>query len=72
MASKQQSPSVCPFAHGANTSSEHSDHQWWPHTLNLDILHQHDNKTDPMDADFNYREEFKKLDYQALSKISTP
>ena len=66
MASKQQSPSVCPFAHGANTSSEHSDHQWWPHTLNLDILHQHDNKTDPMDADFNYREEFKKLDYQAL------
>lgn len=68
MASKQQSPSVCPFAHGANTSSEHSDHQWWPHTLNLDILHQHDNKTDPMDADFNYREEFKKLDYQALKQ----
>jgi catalase-peroxidase len=41
---------------------------WWPNALNLDILHQHDSKTDPMGPDFNYREEFKKLDYAALKQ----
>ncbi len=39
---------------------------WWPNALNLDILHQHDTKTNPLGADFNYREEVKKLDVQAL------
>ncbi|MEK0161009.1 catalase/peroxidase HPI [Pseudoalteromonas piscicida] len=58
--------SSCPFAHGANTSAVRSEHQWFPHSLNLDILHQHDSKTDPMDPDFNYADAFRSLDYQAL------
>ena len=40
---------------------------WWPKTLNLDILHQHDVKTNPMDEDFNYHEEVQKLDFEALN-----
>lgn len=56
----------CPFAHGANTNAQQSAHNWWPNALNLDILHQHDRKTDPMDADFNYAEAFNSLDYAAL------
>jgi catalase-peroxidase len=40
--------------------------EWWPNALNLDILHQHDTKTNPNDKGFNYREEFKKLDLEAL------
>ncbi len=43
-------------------------HQWWPNSLNLDILHQHDSKTNPMGEDFDYREEVKKLDVDALKK----
>ncbi|MGB4090307.1 MAG: peroxidase family protein, partial [Ruminococcus flavefaciens] len=39
---------------------------WWPNALNLDILHQHDSKTNPYGSDFNYREEFKKLDFEGL------
>jgi catalase-peroxidase len=42
--------------------------EWWPKALNLDILHQHDSKTNPMAEDFNYREEIKKLDFEALKK----
>lgn len=56
----------CPVTHGANTDTSRSVMTWWPNALNLDILHQHDNKTDPLGQDFNYREEFKKLDYEAL------
>ncbi|EOW9378908.1 catalase/peroxidase HPI, partial [Vibrio cholerae] len=41
---------------------------WWPKALNLDILHQHDSKTNPLGADFNYREELKKLDVEALKR----
>jgi catalase-peroxidase len=41
---------------------------WWPKALNLDILHQHDTKTNPLGEDFNYREEVKKLDFAALKK----
>jgi catalase-peroxidase len=40
--------------------------EWWPKALNLDILHQHDAKTNPLGADFNYREEVQKLDFAAL------
>jgi len=60
----------CPVMHGATTSSNSgtSNQDWWPNQLNLNILHQHDNKSNPMDKDFNYREEFKKLDYDALKK----
>ena len=61
----------CPVSHGSN--SQHSlgsmsNNQWWPDQLNLSILHQHDNKSNPMDKDFDYREEFNKLDYDALKK----
>lgn len=52
--------------HGANTETNDSVVSWWPNTLNLDILHQHDTKTNPLGQDFNYREEFKKLDFEAL------
>ena len=58
----------CPVAHGGNTSAGTREMHWWPKSLNLDILHQHDSKTDPMDPDFNYREAVKKLDYAALKK----
>ncbi|MCZ8018339.1 catalase/peroxidase HPI [Novosphingobium sp.] len=58
-------PTSCPFAHGANTRSEDSPTAWWPNTLNLDILHQHDAKTNPL-KDVNYREAVKGLDYDAL------
>ncbi len=57
----------CPVMHGGATSAE-TMRQWWPKTLNLDILHQHDRKTDPMGPDFDYREELKKLDVAALKQ----
>lgn len=60
--------SKCPVMHGGATSSSISNMEWWPKSLNLDILHQHDCKTDPMGAEFNYREELKKLDVAALKK----
>ncbi|NLE64244.1 MAG: catalase/peroxidase HPI [Bacteroidales bacterium] len=56
----------CPFNHGANTESNNSVMSWWPNALNLDILHQHDTKTNPLGKDFNYRDEFKKLDLEAI------
>lgn len=56
----------CPVMHGANTTSNQSVTNWWPNNLNLDILHQHDTKTNPLGADFNYQEELKKLDVTAL------
>lgn len=56
----------CPVMHGANTESNKSVMDWWPKSLKLDILHQHDSKTNPLDEGFNYREEFKKLDLQAV------
>jgi catalase-peroxidase len=54
--------------HGGATESGMSNMDWWPKALNLDILHQHDCKTNPMGADFNYLEEVKKLDFEALKK----
>ena len=54
--------------HGGNTSSGESVTNWWPNSLNLDILHQHDTKTNPLGKDFNYREALKKLDVEALKK----
>ncbi|WP_310231075.1 catalase/peroxidase HPI [Brevibacillus nitrificans] len=61
----------CPFSHGSTTShhpSATSNKHWWPNQLNLSILHQHDRKSNPMGEDFDYTEEFKKLDYQALKQ----
>jgi catalase-peroxidase len=57
--------SKCPFTHGSNTVAERSK-VWWPKTLNLDILHQHDKKTNPLGEDFDYQEEVKKLDFKAV------
>jgi catalase-peroxidase len=57
--------------HGANTQVANTPMAWWPNALNLDILHQHDAKTDPMDAGFDYREEVKKLDVPGLKKDLT-
>jgi catalase-peroxidase len=58
----------CPFIHGANTSTQKSVMDWWPNALNLDILHQHDTKSNPPGKDINYHEELKKLDVEALKK----
>ncbi len=56
----------CPVMHGANTEVGNAVMDWWPKALNLDILHQHDTKTNPLGEDFNYAEEFKKLDLEAV------
>ncbi|KPH95547.1 peroxidase [Pseudoalteromonas porphyrae] len=56
----------CPVMHGSNTQTSNSNTDWWPNTLNLDILHQHDTKTNPYGNEFNYAEEFKKLDLEAV------
>ncbi len=57
--------------HGSATcqkSSGTTNKDWWPNQLNLNILHQHDRKTNPMGEEFDYAEEFQKLDYDALKK----
>ncbi len=56
----------CPVVHGAITTVETSNMDWWPKALNLDILHQHDTKTNPLGNEFDYYEELKKLDVAAL------
>ena len=61
----------CPVMHGAvtrNSGGGTSNREWWPNQLNLNILHQHDKKSSPLDTDFNYREAFSELDYAALKK----
>lgn len=60
------SSNKCPFASGSITQSGKSNTDWWPNTLNLDILHQHDRKTNPLGSDFNYREALKQLDFAQL------
>lgn len=63
-----QSAGKCPIMHGATTAAATSNMDWWPNALNLDILHQHDTKTNPMGRDFNYQEAVKQLDFAALKK----
>ena len=60
----------CPVMHGSPTSARTAQAQadWWPRALNLDILHQHDTRTDPMDAGFSYRDELRQLDVEALKR----
>lgn len=58
----------CPVMHGGATETSMSNVDWWPKALNLDILHQHDNKTNPMGEDFNYQEAVKSLDIAVLKK----
>ena len=59
---------TCPVAHGAHTTTGASATEWWPNALNLDILHQHDRKSNPMGEGFDYREVVKHLDVAALEK----
>ncbi|MFT4727366.1 MAG: catalase-peroxidase [Granulosicoccus sp.] len=56
----------CPFAHGGNTSTDNPVTKWWPNALNLDILHQHGARTNPMDLDYDHREAVKALDHEAV------
>jgi catalase-peroxidase len=58
----------CPVMHGGATESSMSNMAWWPKALNLDILHQHDSKSNPMGSDFNYQEEVNKLNFTAFKK----
>ncbi len=58
----------CPVMHGAISTTEKTVTDWWPKTLNLDILHQHDAKTNPLGEDFDYREAVKSLDFAALKQ----
>ncbi|HCG7396005.1 TPA: catalase/peroxidase HPI [Vibrio parahaemolyticus] len=58
----------CPVMHGSMTTNNRTEKNWWPKSLNLDILHQHDAKTNPMPSDFDYQEEVKKLDFSALKQ----
>jgi catalase-peroxidase len=58
----------CPVMHGAHTSSGETNTDWWPNALNLDILHQHDTKTNPLGTSFSYRQALKSLDIDALKK----
>ena len=63
-------PGQCPVMHGANTTSQNSNMAWWPNSLNLDILHQHDTKTNPLPG-FDYLNEVKKLDLAVVKKDLT-
>ena len=58
--------SKCPVMHGAvSTSSKGTENtDWWPNQLNLNILHQHDVKSNPMDKEFSYKKAFESLDYE--------
>jgi catalase-peroxidase len=56
---------TCPVAHGSNTQTQNAVQAWWPKTLNLDILHQHDDKANPLKG-FDYRKAVQGLDYAAL------
>ena len=68
MQENSKSSGKCPFMHGATTNQENSVTKWWPKSLNLDILHQHDSKTNPFGNDFDYKESIKKLDFKSLEK----
>jgi catalase-peroxidase len=69
-----QSISKCPVMHGSatqNSGISTTNRDWWPNQLNVNILHQNDKRSNPMSTDFDYREEFKKLNYFALKKDLT-
>ena len=68
MDKKVETAGGCPVMHGAITETGATVMDWWPKSLNLDILHQHDTKTNPLGKDFNYREALKTLDFEALKK----
>lgn len=63
---RMSSAAKCPFKHDSSPIATNRD--WWPNQLNFNLLHQHSSLSDPMSKNFNYAEEFKSLDYQALKK----
>ncbi|MGV8842193.1 MAG: catalase/peroxidase HPI [Pseudomonas sp.] len=67
----QTTAGQCPVMHGGNTSTGKPNMAWWPNALNLDILHQHDSKTNPLGQGFEYREAVKQLDVAALKRDLT-
>jgi len=66
MQKSNDSAGKCPVMHGSNTTEKKAKSEWWPDALNLDILHQHDRKTDPMGESFDYRSEVRSLDVEML------
>lgn len=68
---QMQNAGQCPVMHGGNTATGKASMDWWPKNLNLDILHQHDRKTDPFGEDFDYREVVRGLDVAALKQDLT-
>ena len=66
-----ESTDKCPVVHGGATTVKTSNPQWWPNALSIDILHQHDSKTNPYGEDFDYRKELEKLDVAALKQDLT-
>jgi len=64
---KKNGSGKCPVMHGSMTTQTTPTH-WWPKNLNLDILHQHDSKTNPMDKKFEYKKEVKKLNFKGIKK----
>ena len=68
MTNNSNPASKCPVMHGGMTASGKSNTDWWPESLNLDILHQHDRQSNPMGDRFNYREAVKSLDFAALKQ----
>ncbi len=67
-ANNQENMEQCPFHGGATSKNSMETQDWWPNALNLNILRQHDKKSNPMDEDFDYAKEFSKLDYDALKE----
>ncbi|WP_372963996.1 catalase/peroxidase HPI [Marinobacter sp.] len=66
--SQHKSGGQCPVMHGANSIESRNVMNWWPEGLNLDILHQHDRKTNPLGDNFDYRKEVKTLDFDGIKK----
>ena len=71
MSEQAVSQGKCPVMHGGNTSAGMSAPRFWPEVLNLDILSQHDSRTNPLGSDFNYREAVKAVDFEALKRDLT-
>ena len=71
MTSMNTSAGKCPVMHGANTAMNTSNMDFWPNALNLDILHQHDSKVNPLGSDFDYQEAVKTLNFDELKKDLT-
>src|SRR5262249_32125029 len=68
MGTEANSTGKCPVAHGRTSTGGTTNRDWWPNQLNLKLLHQNSSLSDPMGKDFDYAEEFKKLDLEALKK----